>query len=105
MGTAKSAKYPQELVDIGIGGQELVILVGPPGSGKASLFQKFFAPNGYVHVNRDTLGRMERCEVECDGNLSRGKSVVIDNTSPSVAVRKKFIDIAQRYKVKARCVW
>ena len=103
--TAKAALYPQELVDIGRGGQEMVMLVGAPGSGKTSLHQKFLSHRGYRHINRDTAGRMERCQSECAQALAEGASVAIDNTNPSQAARKKFIEIARRHRVRVRCVW
>ncbi len=35
--------------------------------------------------------------------MKEGKSVVIDNTNPSKAVRAEYIKLAQKYKVSVRC--
>lgn len=41
--------------------QELVVMVGVPASGKSTFSKQYFQPNGYVSVNRDTLGTVEKC--------------------------------------------
>jgi len=43
------------------GGQEMVILVGSPGSGKSSLAKAVFQIKGYEWVNQDTLKTFENC--------------------------------------------
>jgi bifunctional polynucleotide phosphatase/kinase len=37
--------------------------------------------------------------------LTNGKSVVIDNTNPESATRKRYIDLAKKSKKAVRCVW
>ena len=37
--------------------------------------------------------------------LANGKSVVIDNTNPDPATRKRYIDLAKKSKKPVRCVW
>jgi len=85
-------------------GQELVILVGPPGSGKSSLFKKYFAPKRYVHVNRDTLQTMDACVARAGEALDDGESVVVDNTNPSADARRPFIDAARMRGVPVACI-
>ena len=41
--------------------QEVIILVGSPGSGKSSLAKAVFVSQGYVYVNQDTLKSREKC--------------------------------------------
>ena len=36
-------------------------MVGPPASGKSTFRQRYLEPNGYIAVNRDTLGTAEKC--------------------------------------------
>lgn len=83
--------------------QEVVIFVGCPASGKSTFFAKYMKPNGYIHVNRDTLGSWQKCVSECAKALSAGKSVVIDNTSPDKASRLRYIEVARKHKVPVRC--
>ena len=42
-------------------GEEMVVMVGCPASGKSTIRKKFLEPHGYVAVNRDTLGTAEKC--------------------------------------------
>eukprot|EP00796_Vickermania_ingenoplastis_P007010 gene7010-4972_t len=73
------------------GRQELVLLVGLPGCGKTTFYRRFFAPLGYAHINRDTLGTKAKCLKAAAAAWSEGKSVVIDNTNPTSAGRREYI--------------
>jgi predicted kinase len=73
---------------------ECVILIGLQGAGKTSLFQSRFAGT-HVHVSmdrfpsaRDKAARQAR---EIDLAFQAGRSVVVDNTNPSIAVRAPII--------------
>nr|QBK88378.1 MAG: polynucleotide kinase 3 phosphatase [Mimivirus LCMiAC01] len=85
--------------------QEIIINVGYPGSGKSYYTKKYIVPNNYVYINRDTLKTTIKCIKLCERALKEGKCVVIDNTNPSIEVRKRYIDIAKKYKVFVRCIW
>ena len=61
------------------------------------------APKGYSLVNRDILGSLKMCVEGCNHLLSAGKSVVVDNTSPDIESRKKFVQCCQTFGVPARC--
>ena len=41
--------------------QEVVLLIGPPASGKSTFVKKYLIPHKYVHINRDTLQTQEKC--------------------------------------------
>jgi bifunctional polynucleotide phosphatase/kinase len=82
--------------------KEMVVMVGWPGSGKSSFVREFLIPHGYVHVNRDTLKTMDKCEAAADAALASGKSVVIDNTSPEPADRQRWLKIARKHGAAAR---
>ncbi|KAK0159599.1 hypothetical protein PV327_010695 [Microctonus hyperodae] len=81
--------------------QEIIILVGGPGSGKSNVALNHL--KNYVHINRDTLGSWQKCISSMKKALDDGKCVVIDNTNPDVASRKRFLDVANIHNVPARC--
>ncbi|CAB3980855.1 bifunctional polynucleotide phosphatase kinase isoform X2 [Paramuricea clavata] len=83
--------------------QEVVIMVGYPASGKTTFVKKHLLPNGYVHVNRDTVGKWQKCVAMCGSELARKKSVVIDNTSPDKESRQRYIQAAKKKNVPVRC--
>eukprot|EP00567_Pseudictyota_dubia_P014558 CAMPEP_0197449498 /NCGR_PEP_ID=MMETSP1175-20131217/21799_1 /TAXON_ID=1003142 /ORGANISM="Triceratium dubium, Strain CCMP147" /LENGTH=410 /DNA_ID=CAMNT_0042981649 /DNA_START=99 /DNA_END=1331 /DNA_ORIENTATION=+ len=84
--------------------QEMVVFVGWPASGKSSLYRNHFAPVGYAHINRDTMGTKEKCLKEAKRALESGKSVAIDNTNPSTKDRKPYVDLAMAMEVPVRCI-
>lgn len=83
--------------------QEVVICVGLPASGKSYFAKQHFIPAGYVHVNRDLLGSWQKCVAHCEAALSKGRSVVIDNTNPDKESRSRYITCARRATVVCRC--
>ncbi|KAH9496840.1 hypothetical protein Btru_010407 [Bulinus truncatus] len=85
--------------------QELVIMVGQPASGKSTFRKRYLEPFGYVAVNRDTLKTMEKCLKVAKVELESGKSVVVDNTNPSVSSRAAFIKLAKEKGIPCRCFW
>merc|ERR1712173_199562 len=102
---AKNARYPQELVNVNTSEQEMVVLVGFPGSGKSTLYRRFFAGNNYKHINCDQMKTMDKCRSECKKYILQKHSVVIDNTNPSSMSRMKFVSLAKMKNIKIRCVW
>ena len=83
--------------------QEIIIFMGPPASGKTTYYKKHLQPHGYAHVNRDTLGSWQKCVTECEKAIELGKSIVIDNTNPDIDSRKRYLTVAEKYKIPARC--
>lgn len=81
--------------------QELIILVGFPGSGKSHFAKTHL--KGYEIINRDTLNSMQKCVSTVQDILQKGKSCVVDNTNPDQGSRRKFIDIAKNLGIKSRC--
>ncbi|ORY88717.1 polynucleotide kinase 3 phosphatase-domain-containing protein [Leucosporidium creatinivorum] len=75
---------------------EVVVFVGSPASGKTSLFTKYFAPAGYVHVNQDTLKSRPKCLTAVRDAITSSQSCVVDNTSPKRAIRKEYLDLVRK---------
>jgi predicted kinase len=79
---------------------ECVILIGLPASGKSTFFRERFART-HDHVSKDLLRsnrRPQRRQEQLVAEpLAAGRSVVIDNTNPSVAVRAPLIALAKAH--------
>ncbi|KAF8163100.1 polynucleotide kinase 3 phosphatase-domain-containing protein [Crassisporium funariophilum] len=83
--------------------QELVLFVGYPSLGKTSFFRQHFQPEGYLHINQDTLKTRDKCVKAVQEALKSGQSCVVDNTNRNTATRKFYLDICKAQNVVARC--
>lgn len=90
----------KQLVSIG---QELIIMVGPPDSGKTWTCKRYIVPAGYVHISINFAIEMLRSKSIVKNFLKQCKSVVIDGMNPSADARKTFINIAKKRCVNVRC--
>ena len=81
-----------------------IVIIGAPGSGKSTLSNRVFAAAGYEVINMDTLGSQAKCLKLTRAALQEGKSVVVDNTNPTVATRGKYLDLARGAGAPARCI-
>ena len=79
---------------------ECVILIGLPASGKSTFFRERFAGT-HDHVSKDLLRHnrrpQRRQEQLIAASLASGRSVVVDNTNPSVATRAPLIAAARTH--------
>jgi predicted kinase len=77
---------------------ECVILVGLPASGKTSFYHERLAAT-HDHVSKDLMRHnrrpQHRQEQLIGQALGAGRSVVVDNTNPSAAVRAPLIAVAR----------
>jgi predicted kinase len=78
---------------------ECVILIGLPAAGKTTFFRERFAAT-HAHISKDlwpnAAGRDARQRRLADDALAAGRSIVVDNTNPTVADRAPLIAIARR---------
>jgi bifunctional polynucleotide phosphatase/kinase len=82
--------------------QEMIIFVGPPGSGKSSIAKQF---KGYIIINQDTLGTKAKVLKLVHESLKKGHSVVIDRKNEYKKDREEFINIAKGYNASVRIIW
>lgn len=79
---------------------ECVIFVGLPGAGKSSLYRDRFATT-HVHVSKDlwpdATNRDKRQAELISESFVSGRSVVVDNTNPTIAERKTMIALARKH--------
>jgi bifunctional polynucleotide phosphatase/kinase len=67
-------------------GQEMLILVGSPGSGKSTFFREYLCESHW-RLNNDTLKNPNKLAKLCNEYLAAGKSVVVDNLNASCKAR------------------
>lgn len=80
--------------------QEVVMVLGPPASGKSTLTKELVDTKGHVVLNRDTEGgKIIDLLPKMESLLKDKKSVVLDNLFPTIEVRKPFIELAKKYGV------
>jgi predicted kinase len=79
---------------------ELIIFVGLQGSGKSTYFAANFAAT-HVHVSKDRMPNARNRDatqaVMIAEALEQGRSVVVDNTNPTPAVRAPLIALGKRH--------
>lgn len=87
---------------------ELVVFVGLPASGKSTYFYAHFAGT-HEHVSKDLMpnarNRDARQRAMIDAALAAGKSVVVDNTNPTPAVRAPLIAAGKRHGVRVIAIY
>ena len=75
---------------------EIVVFVGLQGSGKTTYYHDNFAAT-HVHVSKDLMWNVRNREMrqreQIQKALSEGRSVVVDNTNPTPAVRAPLIEL------------
>lgn len=81
--------------------QEIILMVGCPGSGKSHFVRNYLKHYGYV--NRDTLGSWQKCITIMEKHMNEKNSVVIDNTNPDCVSRQRYIEVAKKCNIPVRC--
>ena len=79
---------------------ELVVFVGLQASGKSTVYYERFSGT-HRHVSKDLFphnrDKNRRQEHLIRAALSTGRSVVVDNTNPSAAIRAPLIELGKRH--------
>jgi bifunctional polynucleotide phosphatase/kinase len=84
--------------------QQLVLLVGNPGSGKSTT-GRFLAATGYVHVEQDVTRSKAATKKVVQEALVKGQSVVVDATHGSEANRSPYEELAASLKIPFQILW
>lgn len=84
--------------------QELILMVGNPGSGKSTL-SATFEREGYVIANQDTLGTKAKVLKVAKEAWTNGLSIIIDATNPSKEKRREIIDALGATNNQVRIFW
>lgn len=79
------------------------MVVGYPASGKSTVTKELIK-KGAVSLNRDTEGgTIVGLLPKLEQLLKEGKDVILDNTFPTIEVRKPFIELAKKYNADVNC--
>jgi bifunctional polynucleotide phosphatase/kinase len=84
--------------------QEIVVLVGYPGSGKSTITRNVFEPAGYEIIHGDVLKTQAKMIKAGKLLLQEGKSVVFDATNGTKEKRASYITLGQTLDIPVRCV-
>lgn len=82
---------------------EVIIMIGSPGSGKSTFIQQQLVPKGYYIVDGDTLKLPHKMLDDASKHLDQ--SIVFDATNGTKERRKYYIDFAKEHQLPVRCVW
>lgn len=83
--------------------QEILLLVGVPGSGKSSFCQRHLVGTHVRYSNDDNLSERQKKEI-IDRTIKSGRSLVIDNTNVHARHRKRWIDLSNDTGIPIRVI-
>ena len=83
--------------------QEIIVLVGYPGSGKTTIANTF-DPKTYMVINGDIFKTSKKMIKESEKYIKNNYSIIFDATNPSVEKRKEYIDFANSKNIPIRCI-
>jgi bifunctional polynucleotide phosphatase/kinase len=113
IGNINYPKFPEKTIldfKYKIGEKEMIILVGPPASGKSSISKKLvkeYYKNNYSFidiVNQDELKTVKKCIDKTKNILNKNGSIIIDKTNPKKEDREIYIKLAKQYNYKVTCI-
>lgn len=78
---------------------ECVIFIGIQASGKTTFYQQNFFKT-HMRINLDMLKTRHREDLFLTASLTAVQPFVVDNTNPTPADRRKYIELANKHKFK-----
>lgn len=84
---------------------EMIVMVGFPGSGKSYFVKKYILPHDYVHVNQDKCKTKAKCLKLINDTLDQNLSLVIDNTNLDKETRKSYLNLAKKHHYRTRVIY
>jgi bifunctional polynucleotide phosphatase/kinase len=71
----------------------LLLMVGPPATGKTTISKNLELIFGLLRINQDTLKTSAKCIKATKDAIKSRENIVIDNTNASVSGRKQYLDL------------
>lgn len=85
--------------------QEIVVLVGPPDSGKSYICNYRLVPSGYIRLSiKNTLIANKRVLEKLGTYVNQGKSVAIDGMNHTKELREVYVEVARKHKTPIICI-
>ena len=83
--------------------QEIIVMVGYPGSGKTTI-SNTFNKDRYVVISGDEYKTSKKMIKESERHIKNGKSIIYDATNATKDKRSEYIAVAKKYNIEARCI-
>lgn len=83
--------------------QEIIVMVGYPGSGKSTVSSSFDNKK-YKILSGDDFLTSKKMIKESEKYIKEGFSVIFDATNPTIEKRKEYIDLANQNNLYIRCI-
>jgi len=100
------SKSPKKILVETSKNQEVIIMIGYPGSGKSTIVNDIFAAGGYAIISGDELKTSIKMIKHANELLEKEKthSIVFDATNPSRKKRAEYIEFANKWKLPIRYI-
>jgi len=98
-----SIKNDKKLIIKEFDKQEIIVLVGYPGSGKTTIANTFDNKR-YMTINGDIFKNSKNMIKESEKYIKSNYSIIFDATNPSIEKRKEYIDFAKSKNIPIRCI-
>lgn len=85
--------------------KEMLILVGPPGSGKSYFYKRVLKLLGYRQISLHKFESPEKCVKGVEMALAEGTRVVIDNVHSTVDSRRTWLSMAGKYNIRVTVIY
>jgi len=83
--------------------QEIIIMVGYPGSGKSTISKKICENNNYIHIEGDIYKVTKKMINASIPFIQDNKSIIFDATNYTKLRRNEYVELAKQYNLYVRC--